>query len=385
MLDRFIAVLFAKTALFNATERQLVINNLRRIHPCVTGFDIFRAIHCPVDVACPDRRAETEDRSIGLFDRLLEIFYPDDRQRRTKDFFLDHSGSRIDISDQGRLQVKTFVVLIAFGSASAVNNLAAAFHRIFHLLFDLLPLLLGVKRAHEYSRFETVTDADLFRFFDQLLYKWIGDTVEEIEALHCQAGLPAIEKPPHGRGAYRSIEIGIITYDHRIAAAQLQGPMFKIFRRGLHPSAASVRCAGEADLADLRTDQKLFTDYASRTRHNVQNPFGTTAVLNRFIDDLAAANVGQWRGAGGLHDDRVACQQCRAELVTHQRDRKIPWHDRSAYAQRLAENQPMPTGIEHHGAGAHGFCHAAVMIQGMDESADFQNRFAHRFSLFFGQ
>src|SRR5689334_3992329 len=45
----------------------------------------------------------------------------------------------------------------------------------------------------------------------------------------------------------------------------------------------------------------------------------------------------------------------------------------------------MTTGIEHYGAGAHRLCHAAVMIQGMDKPANFQNRLAHRFTLFFGQ
>ncbi len=45
----------------------------------------------------------------------------------------------------------------------------------------------------------------------------------------------------------------------------------------------------------------------------------------------------------------------------------------------------MAAGVEHDRAGAHGFCHAAVMIEGVDEAADFQDRLAHRLALFFGQ
>ena len=45
----------------------------------------------------------------------------------------------------------------------------------------------------------------------------------------------------------------------------------------------------------------------------------------------------------------------------------------------------MAAGVEHDRAGAHGFCHAAVMIEGMDETANFQDRLAHRLALFFGQ
>ena len=45
----------------------------------------------------------------------------------------------------------------------------------------------------------------------------------------------------------------------------------------------------------------------------------------------------------------------------------------------------MAAGVEHDRAGAHGFRHAAVMIEGVNEAADFQNRLAHRLALFFGQ
>ena len=66
-----------------------------------------------------------------------------------------------------------------------MKNLGPAFHRVFHLLFNFFPLLLGVQRTHEDSGFETVTDADLFRLFDQLLHKRIGNTVEEIQPFDC--------------------------------------------------------------------------------------------------------------------------------------------------------------------------------------------------------
>src|SRR5581483_9440080 len=91
VLDRFVAVLFPEAALFHAAEGQLVVDDLRRVDPGVAGFDVLRAVHGAVDVARPDRRAQTEDRAVGLLDGLVEAFHAHDRQRRTEDFFLDHA------------------------------------------------------------------------------------------------------------------------------------------------------------------------------------------------------------------------------------------------------------------------------------------------------
>jgi hypothetical protein len=45
----------------------------------------------------------------------------------------------------------------------------------------------------------------------------------------------------------------------------------------------------------------------------------------------------------------------------------------------------MAAGVEHHSAGAHGFRHAPVVIEGVHKAANFQNRFPHRLALFLGQ
>src|SRR5262245_51924852 len=71
VLDRFVAMLLAEATLLDPAERQLVVNDLRRVDPSVTGFDMLSAVHRAVDVARPDRRAETEDRAIRLLDRLI--------------------------------------------------------------------------------------------------------------------------------------------------------------------------------------------------------------------------------------------------------------------------------------------------------------------------
>src|ERR1044071_9688155 len=85
MLDRLFAVFFAETALFHAAKRQLVIDDLCRVDPGVPNFDSLRASHGPVDVACPDRRTQTEDGIIRLLDGLLEILDSNDRQSRAED------------------------------------------------------------------------------------------------------------------------------------------------------------------------------------------------------------------------------------------------------------------------------------------------------------
>ena len=45
----------------------------------------------------------------------------------------------------------------------------------------------------------------------------------------------------------------------------------------------------------------------------------------------------------------------------------------------------MPAGVEHDRRGAHGFRHTAVVVEGVNEAADLEDRFAHRFALFLGQ
>ena len=223
------------------------------------------------------------------------------------------------------------------------------------------------------------------RFLGEFGDEVIGDAVEQIKPFDRQAGLAAVEKAAHRSGADGAIDIGVVANDHRIAAAQFQGHMLEVRGGGLHDAAAGVGGAGEADLSNFGIDQQFFADHAAGAGDDIQHALGSAGVLDRFVDDLTSAQIGERRGAGRFDDDAVAGEQRWTELVAHQRNREIPRHDGAADAEGFAQNDAMAAGVEHHRAGAHGFRHAAVMIEGVDEAADFQNRLAHRLALFFGQ
>src|SRR5688572_948729 len=57
VLDRLLAVLLADAALLDAAERQLIVDDLRRVDPGVAGLDVLGGEHRLVDVARPDRRS----------------------------------------------------------------------------------------------------------------------------------------------------------------------------------------------------------------------------------------------------------------------------------------------------------------------------------------
>src|ERR671930_1186840 len=57
VLDSLFAVFLAETTLLHAAEWQLVIDDLRRVYPGITGLDSFGACHRAIDVASPNGRA----------------------------------------------------------------------------------------------------------------------------------------------------------------------------------------------------------------------------------------------------------------------------------------------------------------------------------------
>ncbi len=95
--------------------------------------------------------------------------------------------------------------------------------------------------------------------------------------------------------------------------------------------------------------------------------------------------IGERRGAGRLDDHVLPASSAGPSLLPINETGKVPRHNRTANAQGFAQYQAMAAGVEHDRAGAHGFGHAAVVIQSMHEAADFQDRLAHRFALLFGQ
>src|SRR6266404_3095622 len=268
MLDGFFPVFFTQTTLLHSAERQFVIDDLRGVHPGVTCFDTLCPSHGAIDVTGPNRRAQAEDGVVGLVYRLIEVSNSHYRQSRTETFLLQESGRWVDVGNQCRLEIETLIVFFTFGLLGSIQDLSSPFHRILHLLFDLMALLFSMQRAHESVFAQAVADFDFFSLFDQLFDESVSDIVKQIKSLDCQAGLAAIKKAAHGGGADRTIHIGIVADNHRIAATQLQCDMLEVFGRRLHYPSSGIRRTSEANLTHCWVNEQLFTDDAAGTGDN---------------------------------------------------------------------------------------------------------------------
>src|SRR4029077_7422032 len=287
--------------------------------------------------------------------------------------------------NESRLQVITFVILFALGSLGTAKHLGAALYGIFHLLFDFLPLFGGVQWTHQSAGLQAIANADFFRLFDQLFHKGVGDIIEQIETFDCQASLAAVKETSHRGGADGALKIGIITNDHGVATAQFQSHVLEVFGGGLHNPSSGICGTGEADLTHDGIHQQLLANHAAGTSDDVENALGAAGVHNRFVDQFAAAEIGERRCACRLHNNSIAGQERGAEFVAHEGNRKVPRYNGATDSQRFAQNQTVTAVIEDNGSGPQALRHAPVMIQCMNETADLQNRLAHRFSLFAGQ
>ena len=65
-----------------------------------------------------------------------------------------------------------------------------------------------------------------------------------------------------------------------------------------------------------------------------------------FIENPNDLNIGERRGGRRFDDDRVACDESRADLVGHQRYWKIPRQDGATHANGLLDDQAVPSFVE---------------------------------------
>src|SRR3990167_8939000 len=284
VIDRLVAVFFSETALLHSAKGELVIDDLRRVDPGIAGFDPLRSRHGSINVSRPYGGTQTEDGIVCLLDGVVQILNPDDRKGRTEALFLQNSRGRIDVGKKRRLQVEPLIVIPAFRPLGAVKHPCPALDRLLDLFFNLLPLAGSVEGSHKGVRLEPVTDSELFHLLDQFLHEYVGDLVEQIKPLDSQTGLAAVEESANRSGAHRPIEIRVVANDHRIAAAQFQGHVFKVFGSGLHHAPARVGGAGKADLTHRGIYQQFFANDASRPCDGVDDSFGTSSRPDRFID-----------------------------------------------------------------------------------------------------
>src|ERR1041385_6935389 len=98
-------MLTAEPAVLHAAERHFVVSDMQRIDPDVACFDSLRSASSLREILCPDRGAEAILGTVRFSDALLEIFYLEDRQHRTKRLFLHDASVLGNFGQHGR-QIK---------------------------------------------------------------------------------------------------------------------------------------------------------------------------------------------------------------------------------------------------------------------------------------
>src|SRR5262249_26701940 len=159
------------------------------------------------------------------------------------------------------------------------------------------------------------------------------DVLKKIQPLDCKAGLTTVEKTPDRCRAYSFFEIGVVTDDHRIAAAELQGYALHILCGGGHYVLACRSCAGEADLPDALVFQKRFSDNPCGPGHDVQH----TGRKTGLVQNLYGLDIRERSGSCGLDDDGISGDQRGSNLISQKGDREIPRHNRAANPDRSLE------------------------------------------------
>src|SRR5437773_7055645 len=149
----------------------------------------------------------------------------------------------------------SFGVSIAFRTLAADKHPRSALHRIRYLAFDLFALSGGVQWTDDHTLLEAVAKPQLLHFSGELPDELVMDALEEVEALDRKARLSAVEKPSDRSGAHGLVDIGIVTHNHRVAAAQLQRDALDVLRGDLHHVLARGSRASEADFGDARIFQ----------------------------------------------------------------------------------------------------------------------------------
>ena len=132
-----------------------------------------------------------------------------------------------------------------------------------------------------------------------------------------------------------ALQVGIGEDDVRALAAQLQADLLDGGRGQPHDLLPGGRLAGEGDLADARVRRQGRAGRAARPGDHVDHA-GRDAGLQR---QLAQANGGQRRIAGGLEDRRIAGRQRGAKLPRGHVEREVPGHDQAADTDRLTQRE----------------------------------------------
>ena len=199
-------------------------------------------------------------------------------------------------------------------TTSTNKDTRACFDGVLNLIFDFFALRRSVKRPHNHTLFQAVTNAELLHLADQLRDELIVDPVKKIKPLDCQTGLAAIEESTNRCGAHGLVDIRVVADDHGVTASKFQSYAFDTLCRDLHDMFPGGSGSRETDFAYTRILQQRFAHDPTRAGNNIEHA-GRQPGFMENVDDL---NVRERRGSRRFDHDGVSSNQRRSNLITKQ-------------------------------------------------------------------
>src|SRR5262249_32680468 len=93
-------------------------------------------------------------------------------------------------------------------------------------------------------------------------------------------------------------------------------------------------------------------------------------------------NIGKGRRRSGLHNDRVSRDERRPDLISKERKRKIPRHDRRTDTDRLLDDHSVTTFIQSGNVStADGLRQTSVVFERVRKASNLEDGFAQRLAL----
>src|SRR5439155_13835410 len=122
-------------------------------HP---GLDLPREFIGLADVPRPDARAEAELRVVRLLDRGVEVRHCHHGSDRAERLLAEHAHRFSHVAQQGGLKIPT----LPAATLSPDLDLRAFRHRVLHLAFNLVSLVLADEGSHVRRRIERIAHAE---------------------------------------------------------------------------------------------------------------------------------------------------------------------------------------------------------------------------------
>src|ERR1022692_3090063 len=259
-LDIFIdAVLrsFATDArLLDAAERR----DFRGDEPRVNAYHpVFERLgHAPdaPDVARVKVRGEAEFGTVGELDDFFVGLESQQQRDRAAGLLAEDLHVRGHAGEHSRL-IKGPAERMTL---AADRYLGAARGGIGDVLLDLFQRFAIDQRTLRHAGIDARSDFERAHTLGKLRRERVVDLVVHEQTVGADAGLAGVAILGDDRAFGRRIEIGVVEYDERRVAAELERYFLDRRRRLLHQHSADVGRAGERDLAHSRVRRHLAAD-----------------------------------------------------------------------------------------------------------------------------